>query len=128
MNLNDIHRLPDPRRAVRAELREVIGDYPGRPHLFLRVKLTGWHFPERAPEPFMVIGRTVSDRVLIAPDGLSASGYFTEPIPSADLVSFGYGRTIAWDFPTKIRPERLRRLDRRRLADVTIPQGLRRRE
>jgi hypothetical protein len=125
MEYKAIRRLPDPRQAVRAELREVVADFPGKPHLFVRLKLTGWHFPERAPEPFMLVGRAVSHRVVIAPDGLSASGYFTERPPAARQVSFGYGQTVAWDFPTAIRPERLRRLDRGRLGEVLIPDRLR---
>lgn len=125
MDIKDIRRLPDPRKGVRAELREVVTDFPGKPQLFVRLKLAGWNFPERAPEPFMVVGRTVSERVVIAPDGQSALGYFAEPLPEAEGVSFGYGQTVSWDFPVRIRPERLRRLDRRRLSEVAIPDRLR---
>jgi hypothetical protein len=125
MDIKDIRRNPDPRKSVRAELREVVTDFAGQPQLFVRLKLAGWNFPERAPEPFMLVGRTISERVVIAPDGLSAAGYFAEPLPEAEGVSFGYGNTVSWDFPVHIRPERLRRLDRRRLADTAIPDRLR---
>lgn len=125
MDYREIVRLPDPRRTVRAELREVVADVEGKPKLYHRLKLSGWHFEARAEEPFMLVGRAVSQRVMMSPDGLTASGYFVEPLPAAKQVSFGYGRTISWDFPLIVRPDRLRRLDRARLAEVVIPERLR---
>jgi hypothetical protein len=125
VDIEDIIRLPDPRLAVRSDIREVVADLTGKPSLFVRVKLSGWHFPERAKEPFMLIGRTLSRRVLIAPDGSSASGYFDQPVPDAEMVSFGYGRTVAWDFPVKVSSRRLRRLDRGRLGEIDVPEAFR---
>ena len=111
MNLNDIVRLPDPRKSVKAELREVIHDVDGKPRRMVRVRLTGWHFPERAPEPFMVIGGAVSSFVRISPDGLLADAYFDENPPAARQVSFGYGNVVSWDFPRRIMPGRIDRID-----------------
>jgi hypothetical protein len=125
MEFREIVRAPDPYRAVRADLREVVAEVEGKPHLYHRLQLSGWHFEARAEEPFMLVGRVVSRRVIITPDGLVASGYFAGPIPQAKLVSFGYGRTIAWDFPLALRPDRIRRLDRVRLEGVIIPDRLR---
>jgi len=125
MDYREIVRLPDPRRNVRADLREVVADVEGKPKLYHRLKLTGWHFDARAPEPFMLVGRVVSQRVIMSPDGFAASGYFTEPVPAARQVTFGYGRVVSWDFPVAIRPVRLRPLDRARLSEVIIPERLR---
>jgi hypothetical protein len=77
--------------------------------------LSGWHFPERAEEPFMLVGQIVSERVEISPDGHIANAYFAEALPRAEHISFGYGNTISWDFDLPIDPERMPRLDRLRL-------------
>ena len=115
MNAKELIRLPDPRLNVRVELSEVVRDVKGRPHVFARVKLTGWYFPHRAHEPFMVVGKAVSKRVIISRDGLSAQGYFDERIPTAERLSFGYGNVITWDFDLDIDPRTMKRLDRLRL-------------
>lgn len=118
MNAKDLIRLPDPREKVRADVREVVRDVHGKPHLFVRMQLTGWHFPHRAEEPFVAVGGVVSSRVLIDRAGLVADAYFDQPLPAAQRISFGYGRTIGMDFDVPVDPERIPRLDRRRL-----PQG-----
>jgi hypothetical protein len=119
MRVQDLIRLPDPRADVRIAVREVVRDVFGRPHVFVRVRLTGWRFPHRAAEPFLVVGDVVSRMVYIDADGLSASAYFDQPIPAARRVSFGYGRTIHWDFDLPVEPRRMERLDRARLPPDT---------
>lgn len=122
LKATDIVRLPDPRRDVRIGVREVVRDLHGKPWLFMRVKLTGWNFPHRAELPFMLVGDVVSSFVVISPDGSVATGYFEQPLPAAMRVSFGYGRTIAWDFDLAVEPQRIERLDPARLPkDITIP-------
>lgn len=120
MKANELIRLPDPKRDVRAEVREVVKDVEGHPRVFNRIKLSGWHFPERAPEPFMVVGEVVSRRVEISPDGQTARAYFDEPLPRAERVSFGYGKVISWDFDFQIDPREIPRLDRLRLPKGVI--------
>ncbi|HEY2322766.1 MAG TPA: hypothetical protein VGJ82_07870 [Thermoanaerobaculia bacterium] len=120
MDAKEIKRLPDPRRLVRADFREVIQEISGKPHLYIRLKLTGWHFPHRAREPFVVIGNVVSKRVIIDRDELVANAYFDKPIPAAERVSFGYGDTIAWDFDVPVEPRRIIALDRAKLPRGVI--------
>jgi hypothetical protein len=115
MDISEVVRLPDPKQGVRLDIREVVADIAGKPEVFVRVKITGWHFPHRAEEPFMVIGKIVSRRVLISRDSLSASGYFDRLPTRAKQVSFGYGRTIGVDFPLAVDPKQIARLDRRKL-------------
>jgi hypothetical protein len=112
LEAKEIIRLPDPRKQVRAQLREVIHDVQDKPARFIRVRLSGWHFPLRAPEPFMVIGDAVSRFVRISPDGLIADGYFTNQPPTARTVEFGYGKVVSWAFPVAIQPRQIQRLDR----------------
>src|SRR6267154_3224565 len=120
MKATELIRMPDPRVNVRAEIHEVVRDLGGRPHVFVRVKLTGWHFPHRAPEPFMAIGEVISQRVIISRDGLTAQGYFNQLLPPAGTLSFGYGNVIQWDFNIAIDPRTIVRLDRLRLPPGVI--------
>jgi len=120
MDAKELTRLPDPRENVRGELREVIKDLRGKRQLYIRLRLTGWHFPHRAAEPFAVIGNVVSQRVIISRDGLSADAYFDRRVPPAQRVSFGYGKIIAWDFDIPIQPTQIEFLDRTKLPAGTF--------
>lgn len=126
MKAKDLIRLPDPRKNVRIEVREVVRDVFEKPHVFIRVRLTGWHFTHRALEPFLLIGKVVSRTVIISRDGLAADAYFDVPLPAAKRISFGYGDVIHWDFDLPIDPKMITRLDRARLPEgVTDPLGSR---
>jgi hypothetical protein len=120
MNTTEIIRLPDPRKDVKIELREVVRDVEGKPHIFVRVRLSGWHFPERALEPFMVIGNTVSKFVIIGSEGATADAYFDVRVPTAKRVTFGYGKTVSWDFDVPVVSSRIDRLDRARLEKGVV--------
>lgn len=115
MNIKEIIRLPEPRKDIKIELREVVREVAKKPHLFIRVRLLGWHFPERALEPFLVIGNAVSRFVILGADGTTADAYFDVRPPAAKRVSFGYGNIISWDFDVTVEPAGIDRLDRTRL-------------
>ena len=115
MEAKDIIRLPDPRRAVRAELREVVQERGGKARLYTRVKLTGWYFRAGALEYALLIGDAVSDFTRIADDGLSLLAYFDRPIPPARVVTLVYGNVVQEDFAIEIDPQRIPRLDRAKL-------------
>jgi hypothetical protein len=120
MNIEEIVRLPDPRKKVKLELREVVRELKKKPHVFVRARLSGWNFPERAPEPFMLIGDKLSKFVLIGEEGATADAYFDVKLSAAQRVSFGYGNTISWDFNVKADPERISRLDRSKLPKGVV--------
>lgn len=120
MEANNLIRLPDPRQSVQLEVREVVRDVNDKPHIFLRVRLSGWHFPHRAPEPFLLINREVSRFVIIDREGLVADAYFDKPLQAAEQVSFGYGHIINWDFSIAILPSKVLRLDRSLLPKGTV--------
>ena len=65
MDIEQIIRIPDPLTKVKVELREVVHEVAGKPHIFLRVRINDWYFPERAPEPFLVIGLIASIRRML---------------------------------------------------------------
>ena len=115
MNITEIIRLPDPRKDVKVEIREVVRNVEEKPRVFIRVRLSGWHFPERAPEPFLVIGNAVSKFVLIDHEGTTADAYFDVRPPAAKRVSFGYGNIISWDFDVTVDSATIDPLDRARL-------------
>jgi hypothetical protein len=120
MNIQQIIRLPDPRKDVKIEVREVVHQVAERPHIFIRVRLSGWHFPERALEPFMVIGEAVSKFVIISDEGATADAYFDTRPQAAKRVSFGYGNIVSWDFDVPVNPSRIKALDREKLPKEAI--------
>lgn len=123
MNIKEIVRLPDPRKNVKIEFREVVRDLHHKPHVLIRVRITGWHFPQRALEPFAVVGDVVSRFVIIENDGATADAFFDAALPAASMVSFGYGKVIHWDFDAKFSPERMLRLDRKQLPKGFVELG-----
>jgi hypothetical protein len=120
MDARELIRLPDPRLNVQIEIREIVKDLRERPHVFIRVRITGWHFPHRAPEPFAVVGDVVSHHVVISRDSLLADAYFNKALPAADVLSFGWGKEISWDFPLPKRRAKMGLLDRARLPAGTV--------
>ncbi|MEA2328988.1 MAG: hypothetical protein QOE68_3947 [Thermoanaerobaculia bacterium] len=120
MEAKELIRLPDQRKKVRAELREVVKEIHGKPHLLIRLHLTGWHFPHRGAEPFVAVGDVVSKRVTISRDELTADAYFDKPLPAAERLSFGYGKIISWDFDIPIDPHHIAPLDRTKLPHGII--------
>jgi hypothetical protein len=120
MNIKDIIRLPDLRQNVKVEVREVVRDVAEKPHVFIRVRLSGWHFPERAPEPFLVIGKAISKFVIIDNEGATADAYFDVKPPAARRVNFGYGNVISWDFDVSVDPANIAPLDRRKLPKGVV--------
>lgn len=120
MKINEIIRLPNPHKNPQIEIREVVRDVKKKPHIFIRVRLSGWQFPQRALEPFLLIGEVVSKFVLIAREGTTADAYFDVRPPAAKRVSFGYGKIISWDFDVAVDPSVVSPLDRARLPKGVI--------
>ena len=105
--------------------KEVVRDLDQRPHLFIRLDVTGAYFPERALEPFVRVGRVRSRLVRIDPDGLGVRAYFDQPLPDAGAVEFGYGEQVVHRVPQPFDPTVIARLDRTRLPQtIEIPDAL----
>ena len=120
MEAKDIIRPPDPRRKARVDLREVLLDAERRTRVYERVKVSNYYFPLRAEAPFVMVGDVVSRYAKIAADGLSITGYFDRPVPAAERVTVGYGRTVFVDFDVPVDPRGMARLDRLRLPPHVI--------
>jgi hypothetical protein len=120
MQAKDIRRMPDRKRDARLQLREVVRDLDGRPHVFLRLRLTGFYFPPGALAPFMMVGDVVSRFASSSADGLTVTAYFDQPLPQARIVTLGYGNVAVEDFNLEVDTRALSRLDRERLPRGVI--------
>jgi hypothetical protein len=116
----DLIEFPIVSGRLQWDAREVVQDLFGRPHLLLRIRLVGTHFPHRALEPFLRVGGVVSRFAQISDDGLSVSGYFDRPVENGRPVEFGYGAQVLLRTGRPFSQERAPRLDRGRL-----PTGVR---
>ena len=115
----DLVDFPIESERLRWEARLVVHDLNQEPHLLMRVKLTGTHFPQRALEPFVVVGKAHSRFVTISDDGLSACAYFDEQLPKGGRIEFGYGTDVLLRFPRAFDREEVELLDPKRLPSNT---------
>lgn len=111
----DLVDFPIESERLRWEARLVVRDLNQEPHLLMRVKLTGTHFPQRALEPFVVVGKVHSRFVTISDDGLTACAYFDEQLPQGGRVEFGYGTEVLLRFSRAFDHEEAELLDPKRL-------------
>jgi len=112
---SNLIQFPIESSQLQWEAREALRDIHNQPHLFLRVRLSGTHFPQRAPEPYIRIGEIRSRFALISEDGLSVSGYFDRDVQGG-TVEFGYGEEPALlRAANRFEAGSLIRLDRNRL-------------
>ncbi|MFP5248077.1 MAG: hypothetical protein ACLGH0_15395 [Thermoanaerobaculia bacterium] len=124
MEATEIIRRPDPRASVRINFREVVRDVGEKPHVFIRVTLTGWRFSTGAYDYALLIGNTVSRFTRVSADRVTLYAYFDRPIPRAEVVTLVYGKTAIEDFRFDIEPQRIPRLERSRLPKgVADPFG-----
>jgi|ERR1700736_2134925 len=117
---SDLIEYPIESPKLRWEARQVVRDLHHQPHVLLRLKLTGTHFPQRALEPWVQVGRVRSRFVQIAPDGLSATAYF-DRLPRGGAVELGYGPDVYLRFSQPFVAEPVHALDVKRLpANVKL--------
>lgn len=117
----DLVKFPIESGRLKWEARQVLRDLHGKPHVLLRIKLTGTHFPQRALEPFAAVGKVRSLFVEISEDGLSASAYFDRPLPQGGSIDFGYGDKVFLRLKA-FESKAVERLDFKKLPKET--QGL----
>jgi hypothetical protein len=110
---------PDNKETVSWAAREVVRDFEERPHLVVRLELSGVYFAPRAQVPFIRVGKVQSRLVLLDPDGQHARGYFDQPLPDRGQIVFGYGDQVVLVIHDRYRKSALGALDRRRLAKGT---------
>ncbi len=116
----DLIKYPLEHERLKWEAKQVIKDLWGKPHLLLRLKLTGTRFQERALEPVVTIGKERSIFVEIAEDGLAAYAYFDHPVPSRATVEFGYGQGPLLRFAGYVTSKVIKSLDPKLLPKGTV--------
>lgn len=121
--------IPPQGQEVRWAAREVVTDLFDRPHLMLRITITGPHFPHRALEPWVTVGEARSHFVRISPDGMRADAYFdVDAVPDGEM-RMGHGPDVELIVPERFTPRRIERLDRARLPEgIQLRYERRRRE
>lgn len=107
-----------PEYKVRA--REVVRVLDDRPHLLVRMEISGEYFPHRAAHPFVMIkvGKEKYFKDLfteVSPDNQKLLGYLPIHIPPKGVIVFGYGDEIWGSVPGEFDPKSVARLDRKRL-------------
>lgn len=110
----DLIRFPLEHEKLVWEARETLRDVEGGPRKFLRIKLRGTRFVQRALIPQVWIGRAYAEDVEVADDGLSVSAYFSAN-PRAGRLYFGYGGHPELAFG-KFETSRVKRLNLRRIS------------
>lgn len=115
----DLIDFPIESERLHLEARQVVLDLYEKPHLLIRLKLTGTYFPHRALEPFVMVGKVRSRFVEIVGDGLIANAYFDEPLSRGGRVEFGYGREVMLRFPRVLDSDTVELLDPKRLPENT---------
>jgi len=123
-------KLPE----YKAHANEVVKVLNDRPHLIVRVEVSGEHFPHRAPHPFIRIqvGKEEYFNDLfteVSPDSQKLLGYLPVNTPARGIIEFGYGAEIWGTIPIEFNAESVTRLDRKRLpkniviVDDDFPQS-----
>jgi hypothetical protein len=113
----------------KAIAREVVKEFNDRPHLLVRIEVSGEYFPHRAPHPFIRIKagpkKYFGDLfATVSPDNRKLIGYLPVHIPKSGFIEFGYGSEIWGAVPIVFNAKSVERLDRKRLPkDIVIVDG-----
>lgn len=106
--------------------KEVVKVLNDRPHLLVRMTISGGYFPHRAPHPFIHIREGEREYFTdyfteISDDNRSLIGYLPVNFPEKGVVEFGYGNEIWGTVPGEFSRDSIKRLDRERLPkDILI--------
>jgi hypothetical protein len=118
-------KLPE----YKAQAKEVVKVLNDRPHLLVRVEVSGEYFPHRAAEPFIRIkvenGEYFNDLFAdISPNNQRILGYLPVNVPACGIIEFGYGAEIWGIVPTEFTAESVMRLKREKLPkDLIVTKG-----
>lgn len=105
--------------------QEVIKELDDRPHLLVRIEITGPYFPHRAPEPFVRIlsgERVVAESwfAKVSEDNRKLLGYFPTDVPEGEIIEFGYGNEVMGRIPAAFETSIVQRLERERLPKEAV--------
>lgn len=106
--------------------KEVVKVLNDRPHLLVRMTISGSYFPHRAPHPFIHV--RVGEREYftdyfseVSDDNQKLIGYLPVDFPEKGVIEFGYGNEIWGTIPGEFSRDSVQTLDRQRLPrDILI--------
>jgi hypothetical protein len=108
------------------QAKEVVREVDHRPHLLVRISVSGGHFPQRAMVPVMGIthdGKLVARSWFteISADEQTLYGYFATDLPGEGVIEFGYAGQPLGRVRARFDGKEIRRLVRERLGrEITI--------
>ena len=114
----ELIKFPIEHEKLKWEAREALRELDGQVHLFVRVKLTGTRFVQRALIPQVWVGKVHAKHVEIDDDGLSVRAYF-DKAPRSGILYFGYLGQPELRFG-RFEPKKVSVLDRERLPRGTV--------
>jgi hypothetical protein len=104
--------------------REAMKEIDDRPHLLVRIEISGAYFPHRAPEPFVKIvseGQAIASWFAeVSDDNHRLVGYFPTDLPQQGMVEFGYGSQVLGRLPVEFESGAVNRLDREQLPEDVV--------
>ena len=108
-----------------ARAKEVVRVLDDRPHLLVRVEVSGGHFPHRAPDAFVMIQLGEEEYfedafTEVSPDNKKLVGYIPVDLPATGVVVFGYGNEIWGTVPGRFERGAVDRLERERLPEEIV--------
>jgi len=117
--------FPDNLQELSLRAQEVVKEIDDRPHLLVRIEISGAYFPHRALEPFVKIvtsrGKAETSWFAdVSDDNRRLAGYFPTDLPRQGTVEFGYGSAVLGRLRVKFESKAVTRLDRERLPEDVI--------
>jgi len=104
---------------------EVLKQIDERPHLVVRILISGSHFPHRAALPFVRIVTETKQVVNnwfaeVADDNRGLVGYFPTDLPKEGIIEFGYGGKLLGRVRVGFESKIVKRLERTRLPKEMV--------
>lgn len=113
-----------PVRELTWRAQEVVRVVDHKPHLVVRITVTGGHFPQRALVPFI---RVMEGEKVVARDWFTEIGedgsliaYFQTDMPKSGVLEYGYFPEILGRISLRFNANAIQRLDRKRLAKDVV--------
>lgn len=109
----------------KVKANEVIRILDNRPHLLVRMEISGEYFPHRAAHPFVHIKKGSSAYVHeyfaeISPDNQAIVGYMPVDLPEEGIIEFGYGDEIWGSITKQITSTTIARLNPKKLPEKIV--------
>jgi hypothetical protein len=111
----DLVQFPIESPKLTWQAKVVVREIHKGSRLYIRLHLAGTQFPLFNSIAFVRVGRTVTQNVVIADDGLSANAYFDQSLPEDGVVEFGYDVRALLRFPLRYTDSLVARLEQKRL-------------